>query len=267
MMMLNQGKILDVSYDEKRESFILNLDCAYLSSSFIDESKVKYSYISSIEIKDKYKDNNLTLEKLLKWKNEGTILGFFFSEEGKLICAYDGENIQPLSKQNTVPLSFFNKKYLKGYEHIIRWGKIGFFTSLFFVFMGIAMSKGSNLFSYQDLYLFIFKFTTCFSIIGFISIISSFFSLREIKKIIKKEYNPSLFENHEPANSIHDIFRRRFTFNRKNIDKNDVISAINESNLSATDKLLLQDVFDKNNKKLDIRDLERIKEEYFKHKM
>ena len=69
MIMLNQGRIVDVSYNEKRQSFILNIDCAYLSSSFIDNSKIKYSYISSMEIKDKHKDKNLTLEKLQQWRD------------------------------------------------------------------------------------------------------------------------------------------------------------------------------------------------------
>lgn len=267
MIMLNQGRIVDVSYNEKRQSFILNIDCAYLSSSFIDNSKIKYSYISSMEIKDKHKDKNLTLEKLQQWRDEQTILGFFFSEEGNPICVYDGKELHPLAKQNTIPLSFFNNKYIKGYENILRWGKIGFLTSSTFVLTGMLLSKNLETTpQIIDLLALILKSTLFFSTIGLSMIISNYFSLREIKKIIKNEYNPSIFKDHQISNSIHDVFRRKFTFNRKNIDKEDVISAINDSNLNATDKLLLQGIYDNKKDKLTMDDISKIANQYLRSK-
>ncbi len=267
MVMFNQGQILDAYHDEKRKSIILNLDCVYLSSSIADDTPIKYSYIRCIEIKDKYKDKNLTLDKLQKWKNNKTPLGFFSGEDGAAICFYDGKDIHPLSHQNTLPLSFFNNKYIRGYETIWRFTKIGFFSSLGFIFMGMLMTQGSSHFTYSDLLLFIFKLTAFFSFSGLLFNIGNYFSFREIKKIIKHSYNPSVFKDHKPSNSINDVFRRKFTFNRTDIDKEDVLSAVNQSDLSATDKLLLQDLFDKNKKKLDIHDIEKIKYQFLKSKV
>ena len=97
-------------------------------------------------------------------------------------------------------------------------------------------------------------------------IISNYFSLREIKKIIKNEYDPSIFKDHQISNSIHDVFRRKFTFNRKNIDKEDVISAINDSNLNSTDKLLLQGIYDNKKDKLTMDDISKIANQYLRSK-
>lgn len=267
MIMLNQGKIIDVSYNEKRKSFILNIDCAYLSSSFIDNSKIKYSYISSMEIKDKHKDTNLTLEKLQQWRDEQTVMGFFFSEGGDPICVYDGKELHPLAKQNAIPLSFFNNKYIKGYENILRWGKIGFLTSSTFVLTGMLLSKNLETTpQIIDLLALILKSTLFFSTIGLGMIFSNYLSLREIKKIIRNEYDPSIFKDHQLSNSIHDVFRRKFTFNRKNIDKEEVISAINDSNLNATDKLLLQGIYDNKKDKLTMDDISKIANQYLRSK-
>lgn len=249
-----QGPIIDIFHDEKRKSYLLNIDSAGLYSS-IDNSTIKYSRIRSIEIKISKKDKNLTIEKLKQWKDNRTILGFSLTDNNKPICAYDGKDIHPLTQQSVVPLSFFNNNFLKGHEHITKWMWIAL------IFSSLSGIISGNIYNPQFLE-FSFKFVTLFGIGGLLLNIGSYVSFKTIKQNIKNRYEPSIFNNHETSNSIHDVFNRRLLPHKDNISTNDILSAINESNLNATHKILLQDEFSKN-KNLNYDQILKIKRKYF----
>lgn len=251
-MNINFGRIVDVFHDKEREIISFNIE--NLNTYNNEQGEVfKFSTITNISVKQKKMDKSMSLEKLSSWKNDKTVLGYSTSELDEIIAFYDGDQIHPVAQQKTVPLSFFNKRYLKGYESIVRWVKYGAGFSA--ILSLLSYFSGNPVSILGSLHL-IFILGVC----GFLLSGTQMVNYFSMKNTFKRLFQPDLFDGYESRISLEQYCRRSFLSRRNKINTDEFIAILNKTDISATEKILLQDKM-KDKEFISYKDIKKISKE------
>jgi len=227
-------RIIDVFHDSKSKTISFNIEHLHTYSNNTTGEVFKFSSIDNIRVKESKLDKSMSLDKLSSWKNNKKVLGYSTSESNEIIAFYDGDNIHPVAQQNTVPLSFFNKRYFKGYESISRWIKYGAGLSAFLTLISYSSGNPTSLLGALHL-------TSILALCGVLLSGTQWMNYLTMRNTFKRSFNPDIFDGYESEVSLEQYCRRKFLLRKKSINTDELIADLNKTDISATDKLLLQD--------------------------
>lgn len=252
-MDIRLGRIIDVFHDSKSKTISFNIEHLHTYSNNNTGEVFKFSSIANIRVKESKLDKAMSLDKLFSWKNNKTVLGYSTSESNEIIAFYDGDKIHPVAQQKTVPLSFFNKRYLKGYESVLRWIKYGAGISAFFTLLSYSSGNPTSLLGALNL-------TSILALCGVLLSGTQWMNYLTMKNTFRRSFNPDIFDGYESEISLEQYCRRNFLSRKKSINTDRFIADINKLDISATDKLLLQDKI-KDKKVISYKDIMKITKE------